>query len=59
MAYLIDKLQYANWSETIFRQMRVGRWSKAMDYGEGSADAPSLPDILFGAQRLASVLGKE
>ena len=25
MAPLIDGLQYANWSETIFRQMREGR----------------------------------
>ena len=24
MTYLIDNLQYANWSETIFRQMRAG-----------------------------------
>jgi membrane dipeptidase len=24
MSYLIDNLQYANWSETIFRQMRAG-----------------------------------
>ena len=25
--------------------MRVGRWSKAMDYGEGSADNPAFPPM--------------
>ena len=25
MTYLIDNLQYANWSEKIFRQMREGQ----------------------------------
>lgn len=31
--------------DSIVDWMRVGRWSKAMDYGEGSADAPGFPDM--------------
>lgn len=31
--------------DSIVEWMRVGRWSKAMDYGEGSADAPGFPDM--------------
>jgi microsomal dipeptidase-like Zn-dependent dipeptidase len=25
--------------------MRVGRWTKQIDYGEGSASAPGFPDM--------------
>ena len=25
--------------------MRVGRWTKEIDYGEGSASAPGFPDM--------------
>jgi len=31
--------------DSIVEWMRVGRWSKAMDYGEGSADAPGFPPM--------------
>ena len=29
--------------DSIVEWMRVGRWSKTMDYGEGSADNPGFP----------------
>jgi membrane dipeptidase len=29
--------------DSVVEWMRVGRWTKRMDYGEGSADAPGLP----------------
>ena len=29
--------------DSIVEGMRVGRWSKTMDYGEGSADNPGFP----------------
>jgi microsomal dipeptidase-like Zn-dependent dipeptidase len=29
--------------DTVVEWMRVGRWTKAVDYGEGSADAPGFP----------------
>ena len=31
--------------DSIVEWMRVGRWSKAMDYGEGSADNPGFPPM--------------
>lgn len=31
--------------DAIVEWMRVGRWTKAMDYGEGSADAPGFPPM--------------
>ncbi len=31
--------------DSIVEWMRVGRWTKAMDYGEGSADAPGFPPM--------------
>ncbi|WP_439142054.1 membrane dipeptidase [Pseudooctadecabacter sp.] len=31
--------------DSIVEWMRVGRWSKAVDYGEGSADAPGFPPM--------------
>jgi membrane dipeptidase len=31
--------------DSVVEWMRVGRWSKAMDYGEGSADAPGFPPM--------------
>ena len=30
-------------SDSVVEWMRVGRWSKKIDYGEGSADAPRFP----------------
>lgn len=39
--------------DRIVEWMRVGRWSKAMDYGEGSADNPGFPPMpdWFGDNR--------
>ncbi|THH37193.1 membrane dipeptidase [Aliishimia ponticola] len=31
--------------DSVVEWMRVGRWSKQMDYGEGSADAPGFPPM--------------
>lgn len=31
--------------DSIVEWMRVGRWSKQIDYGEGSADNPGFPDM--------------
>ena len=31
--------------DSVVEWMRVGRWSKSMDYGEGSADAPGFPPM--------------
>ena len=31
--------------DSVVEWMRVGRWSKAIDYGEGSASAPGFPDM--------------
>ena len=31
--------------DSVVEWMRVGRWSKEMDYGEGSAAAPGFPDM--------------
>ena len=31
--------------DSIVEWMRVGRWSKVVDYGEGSAAAPGFPDM--------------
>lgn len=31
--------------DSIVEWMRTGRWTKAIDYGEGSADAPGFPDM--------------
>jgi membrane dipeptidase len=31
--------------DSVVEWMRVGRWSKAIDYGEGSVDAPGFPDM--------------
>lgn len=31
--------------DSIVEWMRVGRWSKIIDYGEGSASAPGFPDM--------------
>ncbi len=31
--------------DSIVEWMRVGRWSKEIDYGEGSASAPGFPDM--------------
>ncbi|MBT8411254.1 MAG: dipeptidase, partial [Octadecabacter sp.] len=31
--------------DSIVEWMRVGRWSKTVDYGEGSADAPGFPPM--------------
>ncbi|WP_136440806.1 membrane dipeptidase [Pacificoceanicola onchidii] len=31
--------------DSVVTWMRVGRWSKEMDYGEGSAAAPGFPDM--------------
>lgn len=31
--------------DSVVEWMRVGRWSKAMDYGEGSADNPGFPPM--------------
>jgi membrane dipeptidase len=31
--------------DSIVEWMRVGRWSKVIDYGEGSASAPGFPDM--------------
>mgnify|MGYP006290054325 FL=1 len=31
--------------DTVVEWMRVGRWTKAVDYGEGSADAPGFPPM--------------
>ena len=31
--------------DSIVEWMRVGRWSKTIDYGEGSADAPGFPPM--------------
>lgn len=31
--------------DSIVEWMRVGRWSKVVDYGEGSADAPGFPPM--------------
>ncbi len=31
--------------DSIVEWMRVGRWSKEMDYGEGTADAPGFPPM--------------
>ena len=32
-------------SDSIVEWMRVGRWSKEIDYGEGSAAAPGFPPM--------------
>lgn len=39
--------------DSIVEWMRVGRWSKEIDYGEGSADAPGFPSMpkWFGDSR--------
>jgi len=39
--------------DSIVEWMRVGRWTKAIDYGEGSADAPGFPPMpdWFGDNR--------
>jgi membrane dipeptidase len=39
--------------DSIVEWMRVGRWTKAIDYGEGSADAPGFPPMSdwFGDNR--------
>lgn len=39
--------------DSIVEWMRIGRWSKAIDYGEGSADAPGFPPMpsWFGDNR--------
>ena len=39
--------------DTVVEWMRVGRWTKAVDYGEGSADAPGFPAMpaWFGDNR--------
>ena len=39
--------------DSVVEWMRVGRWSKQMDYGEGSADAPGFPAMpeWFGDNR--------
>lgn len=31
--------------DSVVEWMRTGRWTKAIDYGEGSADAPGFPDM--------------
>ena len=31
--------------DSVVEWMRVGRWSKEIDYGEGSASAPGFPDM--------------
>ena len=31
--------------DSVVEWMRVGRWSKTIDYGEGSADAPGFPPM--------------
>jgi len=31
--------------DSVVEWMRIGRWSKQMDYGEGSADAPGFPPM--------------
>ena len=31
--------------DSVVEWMRVGRWSKEIDYGEGSADAPGFPPM--------------
>lgn len=31
--------------DSVVEWMRVGRWTKAVDYGEGSADAPGFPPM--------------
>mgnify|MGYP000022800531 FL=1 len=31
--------------DTVVEWMRVGRWTKDIDYGEGSADKPGFPDM--------------
>ena len=31
--------------DSVVEWMRVGRWTKALDYGEGSADAPGFPPM--------------
>lgn len=39
--------------DSVVEWMRVGRWTKAIDYGEGSADAPGFPPMpdWFGDNR--------
>jgi len=32
-------------SDSVVEWMRVGRWTKSIDYGEGSADKPGFPDM--------------
>ena len=31
--------------DSIVEWMRVGRWTKSIDYGEGSADKPGFPEM--------------
>ncbi|MEM9629813.1 MAG: membrane dipeptidase [Pseudomonadota bacterium] len=31
--------------DSVVEWMRVGRWTKSIDYGEGTADAPGFPDM--------------
>ena len=31
--------------DSVVEWMRVGRWTKSIDYGEGSADKPGFPDM--------------
>lgn len=44
--------------DSIVEWMRVGRWTKTIDYGEGSADAPgfpAMPDWFHDNRDLASI----
>ena len=31
--------------DSVVEWMRVGRWTKSIDYGEGSAEKPGFPDM--------------
>ena len=31
--------------DSVVEWMRVGRWTKSIDFGEGSADKPGFPDM--------------
>ena len=31
--------------DSVVEWMRVGRWTKSIDYGEGTADKPGFPDM--------------
>ena len=40
---VVDCLQYANWSEEIFRQIRAGRWRKALPTSDVARTGAKFP----------------